>query len=81
MVIVKIFLKFYFKSYHDLLSPIVHNISLPNLNYILQLGKLCKFTAKESPDIFFKTENITYKTEDIEFDGRSDYSKLCGVAD
>lgn len=54
MVIVKIFLKFYFKSYHDLVSPIIHNISLPNLKFILSIAKLCKFVPKEPLDMFYK---------------------------
>lgn len=41
MIVVKTYLKFYFKDYNDLVSPMVHRTSLENIEYILSQADLC----------------------------------------
>lgn len=42
MVIVKTYLQFYFREYHDLVSPMVHKTSVKNMLFILKSSELCK---------------------------------------
>jgi hypothetical protein len=42
MVIIKTYLQYYFKDYHDLVSPMVHRTSVVNINFILESAEICK---------------------------------------